>query len=109
MEVKEMYNIAHRIGTHGIEGYDVANKYEDSVQPKRGITHSLTSLNIKNKPLTDRASYLREMERASRHVPGPGAYRLPDEFDVGAKIKTSKSTSSHKKTYVDEIILRAKR
>jgi|JI6StandDraft_1071083.scaffolds.fasta_scaffold02487_11 hypothetical protein len=61
MEVKEMYNIAHRIGTHGIEGYDVANKYEDLAQPKRGVTRSLTTLNIRNKGLTDRASYLREM------------------------------------------------
>ena len=56
-----MYNIAHRIGTHGIEGYDVANKYEDLAQPKRGVTRSLTTLNIRNKGLTDRASYLREM------------------------------------------------
>lgn len=56
-----MYNIAHRIGTHGIEGYDVANKYEDLQQPKRGVTRSVTTGNLQNKVLTDRASYLREM------------------------------------------------
>jgi hypothetical protein len=32
-----MYNIAHRIGTHGIEVYVVTNKYEDLIQSKKGI------------------------------------------------------------------------
>jgi len=59
MEVKEMYNIAHRIGTHGIEGYDVIYKYQDLAQPKRGVSRSLTTLAVHNKGLTDRASYLR--------------------------------------------------
>jgi hypothetical protein len=49
------------------------------------------------------------MERASKNVPVPGTYTLPDEFENGSKVKNSKSFISQKKTYVDEIILRAKK
>lgn len=101
-----MYNVAHRVGTHGIEGYDVANRYEDYNANKKRINRSVTTTNIKN---SDRNSYMAELEKASKHVPGPGAYKLKEEFDVATKVKTSRSTTSHKMTYVDEIIARAKR
>lgn len=57
MDVKEMYNISHRIGTHGIEGYDVVNKYED-VNKKPKILRSHTDRQLKNTS-SDRVSYMR--------------------------------------------------
>jgi hypothetical protein len=54
-----MYNIAHRIGTHGIEGYGVTNKYEELNQSKRGLSKSSTTGAMRNKPITDRTSYLK--------------------------------------------------